>query len=431
MAPPTGALARHGQGAGPSPAVVACMFLLVISVLAGATGLRAAEPLAPPGPAPLQAIEGTIVDASDGSPVPQAVVRMVDGDGGTVLSTLSEGDGWFRLDAPAPGTWRLEAQRIGYEPATREVTLEPGETERIEWRLNPQAMVLDPLEVIGDVSARPPRCVPQLLVGRVVDHATGEPIAGAQMELVGSTGRTVHATPAGEDGRFALVTPGPGLYRLRGSGEEHEEAAGIGFPVLAGDTIEVEFALARDRAPEAPMTVTGSARPWEDRWAIQDPERFFARMVGCQNEIPEGARFGEFLDRSAIAEWEGTTHRMAVGAMLAGESNQVWSTSPEGYVLLAGGRCAPGSFIDGVPIRYTPPLPFLNLEELEAVEVYRYPHVPREYWSVDGTQPCGAISFWTRSGTGPAATPGTEGLSTGRLLAGIGATVVVLFAVVF
>jgi hypothetical protein len=57
--------------------------------------------------------------------------------------------------------------------------------------------------------------------------------------------------------------------------------------------------------------------------------------------------------------------------------------------------------------------------------------VPREYWSVDGAQPCGAISFWTRSGTGPAATPGTEGLSTGRLLAGIGATVVVLFAVVF
>lgn len=358
-------------------------------------------------------------------------MRLVDGDGEPVLSALSERDGWFRLAVPDPGVWRLEVQRIGYESAAREVTVSAGETARIEWRLTPQAMVLDPLEVIGDMSARPPRCVPQLLVGRVVDHATGESIPGAQMELVGATGRTVHESASGSDGRFALVTPRPGLYHLRGSGEEHVEAAGIEFPVLAGDTIEVEFSLARDRAREAPMTVMNSVRPWEDRLAIQDPERFFARMVGCQDETPQGARFGEFLDRTAIAEWESTTHRMAVGAMLAGESSQVWSTTPEGYVMLSR-RCLPFSFIDGVPLQHNlPPLDFVDLDDLEAVEVYQYPHVPREYWHPTGTQGCGAIAFWTRGGAGSSATQGTEGLSTGRLLAGIGATMAVLYAVVF
>jgi hypothetical protein len=381
----------------PPRAAVPVHVLLLAAALLGAKPAdgHAGEGAAVPPSAPAQVVEGRILDATDGTPVPQAVVRLVGPEGETVVSTLSAGDGRFRLAPPQPGTWRLEVQRIGYEPAHREVTLEEGETHEIEWRLSPDAMLLDPLVVIGDMEARPPRCVPQLVAGRVVDDATGEAIAGVRLELVGSTGRTVDATTSGADGRFALVTPGPGLYRLEGDADEHRGAAGPEVPILAGDTIEVEFTLARDRTVEAPMRVTSSARPWEDRMAIANPAPFFERMAGCQEETPEGARFGDFLDRRVIAEWSDHTHDGAVGAMLARESREVWSYTPEGFILV-GSRCLPWVFIDGAVLGDTQPvLNHLDIDEIEAVEIYRSPHVPREYWSPRG-QPCAAMAFWTR-----------------------------------
>lgn len=113
--------------------------LLLAAALLGASpaDAYAVEGAAVPPSAPAQVVEGRILDATDGTPVPQAVVRLVAPEGETVVSTLSDGDGRFRLAAPQPGNWRLEVQRIGYEPAHREVTLEEGETQEIEWRLSP------------------------------------------------------------------------------------------------------------------------------------------------------------------------------------------------------------------------------------------------------------------------------------------------------
>ncbi len=217
------------------------------------------------------------------------------------------------------------------------------------------------------------------------------------MELIGSTGRAVDATASGSDGRFALVTPGPGLYRLEGEGDEHERVAGPEVPILVGDTIEVEFTLARERTVEAPMRVTSSARPWEDR--------------------------------QAIAEWSDHTHAGAVGAMLVGESPVVSRYTPQGFVLV-GSRCLPWVIIDGVVLGETEPvLNYLDLDEIEAVEIYQSPHVPREYWAPRG-QTCAAMAFWTREGTGPELPQGVEPWSTGRILMGVGAVLAILWVTV-
>ena len=53
-------------------------------------------------------------------------------------------------------------------------------------------------------------------------------------------------------------------------------------------------------------------------------------------------------------------------------------------------------FIDGAVLGDSQPvLNHLDIDEIEAVEIYRSPHVPREYWSPRG-QPCAAMAFWTR-----------------------------------
>jgi hypothetical protein len=406
-----------------------------ISLLLTILGAASLEGLQPPAfHSPDQAVEGVLLDASDGAPVPQGRVRLLDGEGGTVATAFSDEDGRFRLEVPRAGTWRLEAQRIGYETAERAIHLAAGEVARIEWRLTPSAILLDPLVAQVRGAARPPRCVPQLVLGLVLDGPTGEPIGGARMELLGHEGRPVHSATTGDDGRFALVTPGPGLYRIRGAAEGYPAAEGSDLPILPGDTIQVEFRLeaAAAHGTTGAMVVTGSTRPWADRQAIAHPERFFARMRGCQDEIPQGARFGSFVDRNTIRDWEHRTYQGAVGAMLVRETPHVWDYSWQGSIYMASprGRCSATVFVDGRLLLGIPPLDFLEPRDLEGIEVYRNPHVPREYWA-DGEQPCGVLLFWTRNDTEPGLSSARRARPWPRILAGFGAAFVALYMTVF
>ncbi|MEX2531935.1 MAG: carboxypeptidase-like regulatory domain-containing protein, partial [Gemmatimonadota bacterium] len=81
---------------------VQALFLAAALLGAIPPGVHAVERAEVSPAAPAQVVEGRILDATDGTPVPQAVVRLVDSEGETVVSTLSDGDGWFRLAAPGP-----------------------------------------------------------------------------------------------------------------------------------------------------------------------------------------------------------------------------------------------------------------------------------------------------------------------------------------
>jgi hypothetical protein len=115
--------------------------------------------------------------------------------------------------------------------------------------------------------------------------------------------------------------------------------------------------------------------------------------------------------------------------MLVGESPVVSRYTPQGFVLV-GSRCLPWVIIDGVVLGETEPvLNYLDLDEIEAVEIYQSPHVPREYWAPRG-QTCAAMAFWTREGTGPELPQGVEPWSTGRILMGVGAALAILWVTV-
>lgn len=83
------------------------------------TALLALLPLSP-GTVTLgaQTVEGTVVEAGSGAPVPGVLVSILEGDDGRVTATLSGEDGAFSLDVGRFGRFRLRAERIGLQTVT-------------------------------------------------------------------------------------------------------------------------------------------------------------------------------------------------------------------------------------------------------------------------------------------------------------------------
>jgi hypothetical protein len=69
---------------------------------------------ATPGPGRAQEITGAITSATDGAPVAGAIVILMDASGARVAGTLSENTGRYRLRVPAPGTFSLRVDVIGF-----------------------------------------------------------------------------------------------------------------------------------------------------------------------------------------------------------------------------------------------------------------------------------------------------------------------------
>ena len=62
-----------------------------------------------------QTLQGRVVGDRGEGPVATALVRLVDEEGAQLAVSIADSAGLYRLDAPAPGTYRLQAERVGYE----------------------------------------------------------------------------------------------------------------------------------------------------------------------------------------------------------------------------------------------------------------------------------------------------------------------------
>ncbi len=112
--------------------------------------LAAAAPLA------AQNITGRVLDAASGAPVPQAVVTAVDANGRNAARARSTADGAFELQLRAPGTFRLRAERAGYQP-TLSQTFDAAyrETVVVDLRLSVEPIAIEPMTVTA--RRQPPR----------------------------------------------------------------------------------------------------------------------------------------------------------------------------------------------------------------------------------------------------------------------------------
>ncbi|MEP0547326.1 MAG: TonB-dependent receptor [Rhodothermales bacterium] len=94
---------------------------------------------------PTGAVEGTVRDADDGSPLPGVNVALLPTERGTVTGP----DGRFELLGVAPGTYVLQASFIGYETVAQSVAVRPGEATRASLALTPRSTSLREVVVEG------------------------------------------------------------------------------------------------------------------------------------------------------------------------------------------------------------------------------------------------------------------------------------------
>lgn len=186
-------------------------FLLTASITVG-TGRVADQTFTPTAPRTIPAnegvVQGRIVDARSGRPVPGATVDL-DGPGG-VTSATSDTEGRYESGSLEPGEYRVRARAQGYVP-----------TQYGQRETNDRGSMLDvpggQLTTGIDLRLHPAGAVS----GRIFDER-GEGVAGIEVELIaerytpnGPAPRPVAFAQTDEAGAFRISNVLPGDYYVR------------------------------------------------------------------------------------------------------------------------------------------------------------------------------------------------------------------------
>jgi hypothetical protein len=100
-------------------------------------------------PLAAQAIRGVVVDDVSLTRVPAALVRVLR-EGEAAIGTQANDEGEFFISIPGVGEFRLEVSGMGYETAlSQPLRIEVGDTLTVEFRVRPDAVLLDPITVVG------------------------------------------------------------------------------------------------------------------------------------------------------------------------------------------------------------------------------------------------------------------------------------------
>jgi hypothetical protein len=136
----------------------------------------------------------------------------------------------------------------------------------------------------------------QWLRGRVLDDASGLPIAGARLDLIASRGGIVATAISDEAGDFFVKAPLSDIYRLHAQAFGYGAATGHPITLLAVDTMQIEFRLAVEAVLLAPIVVKSK------RFA-QVPYNLIPFYERRQTYGALG--LGRFFDASQVREYNG------------------------------------------------------------------------------------------------------------------------------
>lgn len=165
--------------------------------------------------------------------------RPIEGAQGIVnqLVATTGPDGMLYFPGLAPGRYQLVTRGVGYRVDVRQVEISAEATARVIVKLTRLPLRLPPVIVTAD---RPG------LYG-IVGTTRLEPLAGAEVRLLGRRGRTVRTDSAG---RFAVpAAAGPYLLRVWARGYE-QRRIGVTVPEQGGQ--EVLIQLGEDPSFEGP-----------------------------------------------------------------------------------------------------------------------------------------------------------------------------------
>ena len=170
-----------------------------------------------------QGLTGRIVDSITQEPLPGANVAILSPDGSVLAGTASDLDGSYQIDGIAPGTYRVRASFIGYEPRVR--------TDVVVQTSRPTFLVFELREAAfetGEVVVR----------ARLFDDAPDAPVS---VQTLGA--EEIRRTPGGQNdiSRSLLALPGVAsgvdtrndlLVRGGGPGENAYFVDGIEIPQI-------------------------------------------------------------------------------------------------------------------------------------------------------------------------------------------------------
>lgn len=123
-------------------------------------------------------LEGTVVDAVTGGPLPGVNVEVV----GTQASVTTEADGTYRLEDLPAGTHTVRFALVGYARLEREVTLAAGAPETLDVRMHPARQVLEEAVVAGEPTAVYDMAAPMTIRKQAANGAWRHPHPGFNTE---------------------------------------------------------------------------------------------------------------------------------------------------------------------------------------------------------------------------------------------------------
>jgi hypothetical protein len=253
----------------------------------------------------------------------------------------------------------------------------------------------------------------QAIDGRVVAHATGAPIRGADLILLDTLDRAVAAAVSDADGGFRIEAPGPGTWRLAAQLIGYRTVLSDPLDVDTGDEVTVDVRLTVKAIEiDEPIVVTS-------RGSYLDPN---AREFHARRVRGEKTGIGEFLHGEALDVASATVPsdllRRVHGVRVGAGRNQ------QGRIIQMGGGCVPAIFVNGSQInqfrRNQSVDDVVSVHDIEGIEVYRGIKQPGgRFYDREG---CGVVLVWTRAGE---RTPGP--FTWKRLLLGMGLVAAVFF----
>ncbi|MEX2527808.1 MAG: carboxypeptidase regulatory-like domain-containing protein [Gemmatimonadota bacterium] len=132
---------RHHNAAGHSALATLLVALVCPSLSAQEAGSRS------DGPPPTAHLQGVVRDQLGGEVLSDVSVLLVPRGGGFPIPAVTDRRGRFLISPLFPGIYDVEFQRLGYRTAMDSVQVDPVSDIRMEVRLSPVALEMDPLIV--------------------------------------------------------------------------------------------------------------------------------------------------------------------------------------------------------------------------------------------------------------------------------------------
>lgn len=349
---------------------------------------------------------GRVRSRDDGTALPGALVRVF--ADGIEKRVVSDSAGGFALCLERGQDVAVAA--VGPTDTFRDRQALATETVSVHDALTRKDLILDPLALTTPSvpgSAARGRRWSNALIGTVVRHDTGAPVAGAMVLVRDVNGRPVYSAVTDGDGRFWFQHPDQHTRRFELT-VEHVAYGRVSQVVdfAPGEQLDVEVVLTERAIALDPIVVTQRRRG-----LLVD--------VGFYDRLEEGA--GLFIEREEVER----RRPSRITDLMQGKPGitvmQTGAFTRDIRVIAParmGGNtdCQPAIWLDGslarsggVPrlsdVGGQPTQPQLSElvapEEIEAIEVYKGPAgLPDEYRSSDSS--CGVVLIWTRrGGAGP------------------------------